>query len=190
MEEIRKSSEGTNNASAERISDLINKIEELQESVEREPIKLIKREVEEIYGIIKALPDENEKKLFKDNLIDSSRLYDVFLPLTTLLMIMAFLSIGIKRTKNYDKKLEEIEEENEKYELENKEIKGKLKTLNELNNKIEENGEEDPELTSYKKAKNSLDGITQLILTQKDDINKNQNKLFNDIESNLVSPDN
>ena len=190
LEEIRKSSEGTNNASAERISDLINKIEELQESVEREPIKLIKREVEEIYGIIKALPDENEKKLFKDNLIDSSRLYDVFLPLTTLLMIMAFLSIGIKRTKNYDKKLEEIEEENEKYELENKEIKGKLKTLNELNNKIEENGEEDPELTSYKKAKNSLDGITQLILTQKDDINKNQNKLFNDIESNLVSPDN
>ena len=142
---IRVSSEGASNASAERIENLIDKIEKFQNNSKESAIALNKREVEDIYSIIKSLPDESEKKLFRDNLLDDSRLYDVFLPLTTLLMIMTFLSIGIKRTKNYEKKLEEIEKENEQLELENEEIKGKLSTLNELNSKVEKEEEEEEE---------------------------------------------
>ena len=177
-----------NNASAERISNLIDKIEKLQNDIRSDPNKLIKREVEEIHGMIKSMPDENEKKLFRDNLLDSSRLYDVFLPLTTLLMIMTFLSIGIKRTKNYEKKLDDINEENEQLELENEEIKGKLKTLNEINSKIKDINEDDNNLIDYNNAKNSLDELTQLVLRQKEDINKQQNQLFDDIEGSLVKP--
>ncbi len=188
LDAIIKSSEGANNASVERISNIINKIEDLQKSIEKEPSLLIKREVEEIYVMIKNIPDENEKKLFEDNLIDSSRLYDVFLPLTTLLMIMTFLSIGIKRTKNYDNKLDEKKEENEKLKLEIDEIKGKLKTLNEINSKIEEVGEEDHDLIDYNKAKDSISELTQLVLSQKEDINKQQNQLFDDIQNSLVKP--
>ena len=188
LEEITKSSGGVNNTSAERISNIINKIEDLQRNLENDPALLIKREVEEIHGLIKNIPDSNEKKLFRDNLIDNSRLYDVFLPLTTLLMIMTFLSIGIKRTKNYDKKLEAKNEENEKLQLEIDEIKGKLKTLNEINSKIEDVGEEDHNLIDYNNAKDSLDELTQLLLTQKEDINKNQNNYFDQIQNSLVRP--
>lgn len=181
-------SEGGNNASVERISALIQKIENLQNDINSKPHTLIKREVEEIYGMIKSMPDENEKKLFRDNLIDTSRLYDVFLPLTTLLMIMTFLSIGIKRTKNYEKKLDEINEENEKLELENEEIRGKLNTLNEINSKIKDVNSQDSNLNDYNNAKNSLDELAKLFLSQKENINKQQNQLFDDIESNLVKP--
>ncbi len=188
LEEIIKSSEGVNNASAERISNIINKIEELQTDIEIDPAKLIKREIEEIHGMIKNIPDSNEKKLFTDNLLDNSRLYDVFLPLTTLLMIMTYLSIGIKRTKNYDTKLDEKNQENEKLQLEIDEIRGKLKTLNEINSKIEDVGEEDHGLIDFNNAKDSLDELTNLVLTQKEDIKKHNNQLFDDIENTLVRP--
>ena len=141
-----KLSGGSNNgknASEERIETLINKIESLQNELKTDPNKLIKREVEEIYGFIKSMPDESERKLFKDNLLDDDRLYDVFLPLTTLLMIITFLSIGKKRTKNYENKLEQINEINEKLTLENEEIKGKLSTLDEINSKIKNVEEND-----------------------------------------------
>ena len=124
------------NESAKRILNLIQKIENLQSIVNADPNQLIKREVEEIHGLIKSMPDVNERKLFKDNLKDSDRLYDVFLPLTTLLMIITFLSIGKKRTRMYENKLETINKINEQLTLENDEIKGKLKTLNEINGKV------------------------------------------------------
>ena len=103
-------------------------------------------------------------------------------------MIMTFLSIGIKRTKNYDSKLDEKKEENEKLKLEIDEIKGKLKTLNEINSKIEEVGEEDHGLIDYNKAKESISELTKLVLSQKEDINKQQNQLFDDIQNTLVKP--
>ena len=188
MNAIISSSEGVSNASAERISSLIGKIEYLQNNAKKIPIFLNKREVEEIYGMIKNLPDENEKKLFRDHLIDDSRLYDVFLPLTTLLMIMTFLSIGIKRTKNYEKKLEEIEEENEKLELENEEIKGKLNTLKELNSQIEEGENEDKNLIDFDNSRDTMIDITKKVIDTKNDINNQQKQLFNDIQSYLVRP--
>ena len=190
LDEITKSSGGAQNASAERISELINKIEKLQDELKEDPNKLIKREIEEIYGMIKSMPDESEKKLFKDNLLDNDRLYDVFLPLTSLLMIMTFLSIGKKRTKNYENKLEEINGINEKLSLENEEIKGKLNTLNDINSKIKEVGEEDNELIDFNNAKNSLDELTKLVLDQKEDINKEQQQLFDNIQNTLVKPSN
>ena len=176
------------NESVKRISMLIQKIENLQAKANSDPDLLIKREVEEIHSMIKSMPDESERKLFKDNLKDSDRLYDVFLPLTTLLMIITFLSIGKKRTRMYENKLEEINKMNEKLILENDEIKGKLKTLNEINGKIKDVEEEDHDLTDFNNAKNSLDELTQLVLEQKEDINKQQNQLFKDIQNNLVKP--
>jgi len=185
LNEIKESSGNVKNESAERIENIINKIEELKRTVEEDPSALLKREVEEIYGIIKNMPDENEKKLFKDNLMDNDRLYDVFLPLTTLLMIITFLSIGKKRTKNYESKLEKINEENEKYELENEEIKGKLNTLNEIN--VEE-GDDDNNLIDYNEAKESLEELTKEFASNNENIFKQQNKLFEDIQNNLVRP--
>ena len=186
LEEIKKSSEGSNNSSIERISDIIEKIEDLQKKVEKEPELLIKREVEELHVLIKNLPDEHEKKLFRDNLKDESRLYDIFLPLTTLLMIMTFLSVGQKRTKNYEKQLDEIKEENEKLELENEEIKGKLNTLNDINSKVENKDKEINGAHEFNEVKNSLNELTKLVISQKDDINKQQNILFDDIKNSLV----
>ena len=188
LEEITKSSLGSQNASAERISELINKIESLQDKLKLDPNELVKREVEEIYGMIKSMPDENERKLFKDNLLDNDRLYDVFLPLTTLLMIITFLSIGKKRKKNYENKLQELNEINEKLSLENEEIKGKLKTLNDINGKINEVGEDDNEFSDFNKAKKSLNELTQSVLDQKEDINKEQKQLFDNIQNTLAKP--
>ena len=86
------------------------------------------------------------------------------------------------------KKMKNIYEENEKLQLEIDEIKGKLKTLNEINSKIEDVGEEDHNLIDYNNAKDSLDELTQLLLTQKEDINKNKNNYFDQIQNSLVRP--
>ena len=184
---IINSAGGNNNSSAERISTLINKIEEFQSKAEKDPSVLLKREAEEINILIKNIPDENDRKLFQDNLKDSSRLYDVFLPLTTLLMIITYLSVGKKRSSNYENKLQEIDEENEKLELEIEEIKGKLNTLNELNEKIiGEEGKED----LISQEKDSLDQLAQLFMEQQDNILKQNNQLFVEIKNNLIQPEN
>ena len=120
---------------------LVNKIEEFQTKAEKEPNILLKREVEEINALIKELPDDNDKKLLQGIIKDEIRLYDVFLALTTLLMIMTYLSVGKKGANNYEKKLEDINSENEKLGFEIEEIKRKLNTLDELNEQIK--GDED-----------------------------------------------
>ena len=189
LEMIINSAGGNNNSSAERISTLINKIEEFQSKAEKDPSVLLKREAEEINILIKNIPDENDRKLFQDNLKDSSRLYDVFLPLTTLLMIMTYLSVGKKRSSNYGKKLDDIKEENEKLQLEIEEIKGKLITLEEFNNKIKDEEKDAEDENIFNQHKDSLNQLTQLFMTQNDDIKKQNNQLFDDIKSNLVQPE-
>ena len=77
---------------------------------------------------------------------------------------------------------------NEKLTLENEEIKGKLNTLDEINSKIRYVEEHDQEMDDYNKAKSSLDELTQLVLEQKKDINKQQNQLFDEIKNSLVRP--
>ena len=88
----------------------------------------------------------------------------------------------------YENKLEDINKINEQLILENDEIKGKLKTLNEINGKVKDAGEEEHDLIDFNNAKNSLNELTHLVLEQKENINKQQNQLFEDIQNNLVKP--
>ena len=188
LQKIKNSQGNDNNDIFEKITNLVKKIEEFQSKAEKHPTMLLKREVEEINALIKELPDDNDKKLFQDNIKDESRLYDVFLPLTTLLMIITYLSIGKKRASNYQNKLKEIDEENEKLELEIEEIKGKLNTLDELNE--EKKGDEEKEKEDLiSQDKDSLDQLAQLFISQQDNICKQNNQLFDDIKSNLVQPE-
>ena len=101
-------------------------------------------------------------------------------------MIITYLSVGKKRASNYEKKLQEINEENEKLELEIEEVKGKLNTLEELNEQFKGDDEKE-ELIS--EDKDSLDQLAQLFISQQDDICKQNNQLFDDIKSNLVQPE-
>ena len=186
LQKIKNSKGNDNNDIYEKITNLVNKIEEFQSKAENHPTILLKREVEEINALIKELPDDNDKKLFQDNIKDESRLYDVFLPLTTLLMIITYLSVGKKRATNYENKLKEIDEENEKLELEIEEIKGKLNTLDELNEQIK--GDEVKE-DLISQDKDDLDQLAQFFISQQDNICKQNNQLFDDIKSNLVQPE-
>ena len=186
LQKIKNSKGNDNNDIYEKITNLVNKIEEFQSKAENHPTILLKREVEEINALIKELPDDNDKKLFQDNIKDESRLYDVFLPLTTLLMIITYLSVGKKRAANYENKLKEIDEENEKLELEIEEIKGKLNTLDELNEQIK--GDEVKE-DLISQDKDDLDQLAQFFISQQDNICKQNNQLFDDIKSNLVQPE-
>lgn len=186
LQKIKNSKGNDNNDIYEKITNLVNKIEEFQSKAENHPTILLKREVEEINALIKELPDDNDKKLFQDNIKDESRLYDVFLPLTTLLMIITYLSVGKKRAANYENKLKEIDEENEKLELEIEEIKGKLNTLDELNEQIK--GDEVKE-DLISQDKDDLDQLAQFFISQQDNIFKQNNQLFDDIKSNLVQPE-
>jgi len=191
LESIQKSGATENNDIYNKITNLVQKIEEFQTKAEAKPTTLLKREVEEINALIKELPDDNDKKLFQDNIKDESRLYDVFLPLTTLLMIITYLSVGKKRSSNYQNKLQEINDENEKLELEIEEIKGKLNTLNELNEKIKgDEGKEELISQDKDKEKDSLDDLLKSFMTQQNNILKQNNQLFNDIKSNLIQPEN
>ena len=188
---IQKSGATENNDIYNKITNLVQKIEEFQTKAEAKPTTLLKREVEEINALIKELPDDNDKKLFQDNIKDESRLYDVFLPLTTLLMIITYLSVGKKRSSNYENKLQEINDENEKLELEIEQIKGKLNTLNELNEKIKgDEGKEELISQDTDKEKDSLDDLLKSFMTQQNNILKQNNQLFNDIKSNLIQPEN
>ena len=188
---IQKSGATENNDIYNKITNLVQKIEEFQTKAEAKPTTLLKREVEEINALIKELPDDNDKKLFQDNIKDESRLYDVFLPLTTLLMIITYLSVGKKRSSNYENKLQEINGENEKLELEIEGIKGKLNTLNELNEKIKgDEGKEELISQDKDKEKDSLDDLLKSFMTQQNNILKQNNQLFNDIKSNLIQPEN
>ena len=206
QEYINNNSKNKNNNSIERLKNVIEKISKLQNDLMYNPSKLIKIEVEEINDLIKAIPDEKEKKLFRDNLKEESRLYDVFLPLTTLLQVVAYISIGKKRTKNYEKRLNNYKNENEEKILKNKEYEGKLNMLNEVKEKNKEDvfeinedenvintnnnnvydGDIKLERENIKKAKEELKKNFDEMNKIKDVIKNNQNKFFDEINENLL----
>ena len=205
QEYINNNSKNKNNNSIERLKNVIEKISKLQNDLMYNPSKLIKIEVEEINDLIKAIPDEKEKKLFRDNLKEESRLYDVFLPLTTLLQVVAYISIGKKRTKNYEKRLNNYKNENEEKTLKNKEYEGKLNMLNEVKEKNKEDvfeinedenvintnnnvydGDIKLEREKCKKAKEELKKNFEEMNKIKDIIKNNQNKFFDEINENLL----
>lgn len=141
IEEYKKNnSESGNNSAIERLENIVKKIAQLQAKVNTREFLLVKSEVEDIRKMINDIPYEKERKLFLDNLNNSSRLYDTFLPLTNIIMVVVFMTVGKKRDKNYDNRIEEAKSEILKIKGRNNEISGKFNLLKDLKEKI---GEED-----------------------------------------------
>ena len=139
IEEYSKSTE-KNTTAKERLQLIVDKISDVQEKVNKKEGSLVKSEIEEIRKLINSIPYENERKLFMNNLINSSRLYDTFLPLSNILMVVSFMTVGKKREKNYDNRIEQSKEETMKIKGKNNEISGKWNLIKELQEKF---GEED-----------------------------------------------
>ena len=137
--EYSKSTE-KNTTAKQRLELIVEKISEVQDRVNKKEESLVKSEVEEIRKLISEIPYENERKLFMNNLINSSRLYDTFLPLSNILMVVSFMTVGKKREKNYDNRIEQSKEEVMKIKGKNNEISGKWDLIKELKEKF---GEED-----------------------------------------------
>ena len=141
-EKINEYSKNTekNTTVIERLQIIVDKITEVQERVNKDGLTLIKSDVEQIQKLIKEIPYENERKLFLDNLQNSSRLYDTFLPLNNILMVVSFMTVGKKRQKNYENRIEQSKDEILKIKGKNNEISGKWNLIKELKEKF---GEED-----------------------------------------------
>ena len=136
IEEYKKNTNNSNSEAIQRLELIVKKIEEVQNIVNEQRGAFVKKEVEDIRKLINSIPYENEKKLFLDNVIHSSRLYDTFLPITNILMVIAFMTVVKKRDKNYDNKIGELKREILKIEGKNNEISGKWNLLNEIKEKI------------------------------------------------------
>ncbi len=136
IEEYKKNTGNTE--AIQRLEIIVNKISEVQNIVNTRENAFVKKEVEDIRKLINAIPYENEKKLFLDNLVNSSRLYDTFLPITNILMVITFMTIGKKRDKNYDNKIEDAKSEMLKLKGKNNEINGKWILLKEIKEKLGE----------------------------------------------------
>ena len=119
-----------------RLTRIIEKIDNIQKKLEEDPTSLIRPEVETIRKLIKAIPDDKERKLFQDNLYDDSRLYNGYLPLTNVLMVVLFISIGKKRDKNYQDKIDSANQEIAQLKGMNKEINGKWQLLKDMKEKL------------------------------------------------------
>ena len=117
---------------------IVEKIQDVQNKVNDRVGALVKTEVEEIRKLINSLPYEKEKKLFLDNFKNSSRFYDSFLPLSNILLVETFITVGKKRDKNYDAKIEEAKNEILKIKGKNNEISGKWNLLKEMKEKLGE----------------------------------------------------
>ena len=139
IEEYSKSTE-KNTTAQERLQRIIDKITEVQDKVNKEGNTLVKSDVEQIRKLINEIPYENERKLFFNNLLNSSRLYDTFLPLNNILMVVSFMTVGKKREKNYDNKITQAKNDVMKIKGKNNEISGKWNLIKELKDKF---GEED-----------------------------------------------
>ena len=139
IEEYSKSTE-KNTTAQERLQRIIDKITEVQDKVNKEGNTLVKSDVEQIRKLINEIPYENERKLFFNNLLNSSRLYDTFLPLNNILMVVSFMTVGKKREKNYDDKITQAKNDVMKIKGKNNEISGKWNLIKELKDKF---GEED-----------------------------------------------
>ena len=137
MEEYSKNTE-KNTTAIERLKIIVEKISEVQEKVNKKGTCLIKSEVEQIRKLISLIPYENERKLFMNNLINSPRLFDTFLPLNNILMVVTFMTVGKKREKNYENKIEQSKSEVLKIKGKNNEIAGKWNLIKELKEKFGE----------------------------------------------------
>ena len=159
----------------DRLENIINKIEKVQNELSVDSTRLVRPQCEEITRLIKAIPDDKEKKLFIDNLKDENRLYNRYLPLTNILNVVLFISIGQKRDKNYLKKIDRANEEINELKQKNQEMNGKLQLLKEVKEKIG-NGDEQIDLNDIKLNDNDMDNEFQqnfkAIVDAKESLNK------------------
>ena len=159
----------------DRLENIINKIEKVQNELSVDSTRLVRPQCEEITKLIKAIPDDKEKKLFIDNLKDENRLYNRYLPLTNILNVVLFISIGQKRDKNYLKKIDKANEDINELKQKNQEMNGKLQLLKEVKEKIG-NGDEQIDLNDIKLNDNDMDNEFQqnfkAIVDAKESLNK------------------
>ena len=159
----------------DRLENIINKIEKVQNELSVDSTRLVRPQCEEITRLIKAIPDDKEKKLFIDNLKDDNRLYNRYLPLTNILNVVLFISIGQKRDKNYLKKIDKANDDINQLKQKNQEMNGKLQLLKEVKEKIG-NGDEQIDLNDIKLNDNDMDNEFQqnfkAIVDAKESLNK------------------
>ena len=172
-EKVREYQSNAEKTSAlDRLTTLISKIENVQRILKRNSRALVRSEVEEIKKLIKAIPDDKEQKLFKDNLRDESRLYDRFLPLTNLLMVVSFISVGQKRNKGYQDKIEKTNKEISELKMINNEISGKWELLKEVKEKLKENHSENIVIESQEEIDAEFAKNVQAVQDSKENLNK------------------
>ena len=138
IKEYSKNTEGSNTEATKRLQTIVDKITEVQGKISESNFALIKYDVEQIRKLINNIPYEKEKKLFLDNLNNSSRLYDTFLPLTNIIMVVIFMTVGKKRDKNYQSRIDEAKSEILNLKGKNNEISGKWNLLKEIKEKLGE----------------------------------------------------
>ena len=201
IEEYSKSNENNKTTAQERLETIVKKISDVQDKVnnpEKSKIPLVKSEVEEINKLIKEIPYDNERKLFLDNKKDSPRLYDIFLPLSNILMVVSFMTVGKKREKNYDNRITQSRNEISRLKGRNNEISGKWNLIKELkeklgeeeaNNILEKSREiEDEEKNKCKKiieeVRKSLNQVIELKNVQQ----MNSINFYKDIRKHIVRP--
>ena len=138
-----KNSTEKDTTAIEKLNLIVAKILDVQEKVNTQEAALVKTEVEDIRKLINALPYEKERKLFLDNFKNSSRYFDTFLPLSNILMVITFMTVGKKRDKNYDNRIEEAKNNILKIKGKNNEISGKWSLLKEIKEKLGDNDAND-----------------------------------------------
>ena len=201
IEEYSKSNENNKTTAQERLEIIVDKITEVQDRVnnpDKSKIPLVKSSIEEIRKLIKEIPYENERKLFLDNLKDTSRLYDIFLPLNNILMVVSFMTVGKKREKNYDNRITESRNEISRLKGRNNEIAGKWNLIKELKEKIGEVHEsnileksheiEDEEKNKCKKLIEEMRKSLNQIIELKNNQQMNYINFYKDIRKHIIRP--
>jgi len=201
IEEYSKSNENNKTTAQERLEIIVDKITEVQDIVnnpDKSKIPLVKSSIEEIRKLIKEIPYENERKLFLDNLKDTSRLYDIFLPLNNILMVVSFMTVGKKREKNYDNRITESRNEITRLKGRNNEIAGKWNLIKELKEKIGEVHEsnileksheiEDEEKNKCKKVIEEMRKSLNQIIELKNNQQMNYINFYKDIRKHIIRP--
>lgn len=185
-------------AAIDRLNLIIEKISQVQKLLKTNSTALIRDRIEEIKQLIKSIPDDKEKKLFADSLKNKTRLYDCYLPLTTFLMVVLFVSVGKKRNKGYDDKIEELNKEISNLKLINIEIAGKWTLLTEVKSKLTEgnmkdvliDNQEDIDIEYQKNIENVHEArmCINKIIQIKNQIEKNQFDYYKKITKKVIKP--
>ena len=201
IQEYSKSNENNKTTAQERLELIVKKITEVQDkvnNVDKSRVPLVKNAVEEIRKLIKEIPYENERKLFLDNLKDSSRLYDIFFPLNNILMVVSFMTVGKKREKNYDNRITQSNNEIARLKGRNNEISGKWNLIKELKEKMGEVNEnnileksheiEEEEKNKCKKIIEEMRKSLNQIIELKNNQQMNSINFYKDIRKLVVRP--